>query len=204
MITIAVRMIFGRRPARGEWLGHPAILCAVVVLLVSLQGAIRYAVAGLMLSNAFCLVAIAILAERHPDNMSDRPGVRLRFTGAVLLVTAALFFAMRLVVDADDGTWNVQLVTVSVAVGVLLRAPSMFLSLWSIRLIGAQNYMAAISFLPLLGMAFEEVAFATGVLDVSVSGGDIVSRPGRCCRNTYGALRACAGGAAGHNSSLSG
>lgn len=168
MVTIAVWMIFGRRPGRGEWLGHLVILCAVVVLLVSLQGAIRYAVAGLMLSNAFCLIAIAFLAERHPDNVSDQPGVRLRFTGAVLLVTAALFFAMRLVQgDADDGTWNLQLVTVSVAVGVLLRAPSMVLSFWSIRLVGAQNYMAAISLLPLLGMVFEEAAIVTGLLDVS-------------------------------------
>ena len=54
-----------------------------------------------------------------------------------------------------------------ILVGVAFRAPSMVLSFWSTRLIGAQNYMAAASLLPLIGMGLEQAAFAAGLIDVS-------------------------------------
>ena len=168
MIAIAVWLIFRRRPARGEWLGHLVILGSLPLLLMKLGGSIGHQAVGLMLLNAICLVAIAILAERHPDNVSDQPGVRLQFTGAVLLVTAALFLVARLAQGGtSDGILDWPLLVTGILVGVLLRAPSMVLSFWSIRLVGAQNYMAAVSFLPLFGMAFEQVAFAIGLIDVS-------------------------------------
>lgn len=168
LVAVAVWMLSGRRPGRGEWFGHLVILCAVAALLAGLEGAVRYAVAGLMGLNALCLVGIAILAERHPDNLSDEPGVRLRFTGSVLLVTAALFLAARFMVGgAAAAAWDWRLLEIGVAVGVLLRAPSMVLSFWSIKLVGAQTYTAAVAFLPLLGMAFEQIAVAAGLIDDS-------------------------------------
>lgn len=168
MTAIALWLIFGRHPARAGWLGHLLILAAITVLVWKLEIDNSRLAVGLMMLNAMCLVAIATLAERHPDNISDQPGVRLRFTGAVLLVTAALFLAVRFVQGGfGDGATDWTLLIVGGAVGVALRAPSMVLSFWSIRLVGAQNYTASISLLPLFGMAFEQAAIAAGLLDVS-------------------------------------
>lgn len=168
MIALAVWLVFKRRPAPGEWIGHGMIVGSMLFLLSGLEANVWRPAGGLMLMNAICLVGIAILAERHPDNISDQPGVRLRFTGAVLLVTAALFLVVRLVQGGlvDSGVdWRLLLVGGSV--GVLLRAPAMVLAFWAIRLVGAQNYVASVSLLPLLGMVFEQAAFTVGLLAVS-------------------------------------
>ncbi len=176
MVAAAVWLAFGRRPARGEWLGHLAIGIAILPLVASLEGGLRHPAVGLMLFNEVCLVAGTLLAERHPDNLSDEPGARLRFTGAVLLVTGALFLAIRLAQagivgglagSATDIAWSWPLLIWGTVVGVALRAPSMVLSFWSARLVGAQNYMAAASLLPVLGMLLEQAAFAGGLIDVS-------------------------------------
>ena len=168
LVAIAVWLAFGRRPARGEWLGQSVILATILPLVAGLDGGLWHPAVGLMLFNEVCLVAATLLAERHPDNISDQPGVRLRFTGAVLLVTAALFLAVRAAQgETADGLWDWRLLAAGAAVGVAFRAPSMVLSFWSIRLVGAQNYMASAALLPLLGMILEQAAFAAGLIDVS-------------------------------------
>lgn len=172
MVAAAVWLAFGRRPARGEWLGHLAIGIAILPLVAGLEGGLRHPAVGLMLFNEVCLVAGTLLAERHPDNLSDEPGARLRFTGAVLLVTAGLFLGLRLAQagvagDTADSAWSWPLLAWGTVIGVTLRAPSMVLSFWSARLVGAQNYMAAASLLPVLGMLLEQVAFTGGLIDVS-------------------------------------
>jgi hypothetical protein len=149
-------------------MGHLMILAAVTMLVMSLDTSIRISIVCLMLLNALCLVANSILAERHPDNFSDEPGVRLGFTGTVLLVTAALFLLLRFIhLGVGGGVWNLPLLLSGVIVGVTLRAPSMILAFWSIRLVGALNYTAAVAFLPLLGMAFEQLFVAAGLFEVS-------------------------------------
>ena len=172
MVVVAVWMAFGRRPARGEWTGHFVILAAILLLVAQLEGGLWHPAVGLMLLNEVFLIASTLLAERHPDNVSGRPGARLRMTGAVLLVTAALFLAARLaqgefVSGTGGGIWDWRLLVAGAVVGVAFRAPSMVLSFWSIRLIGAQNYLAAMAPLPLLGMALEQAAFAAGLIDLS-------------------------------------
>jgi hypothetical protein len=144
------------------------ILAAVAMLVMSLDTSIRISIVCLMLLNALCLVASSILAERHPNNLSDEPSVRLGFTGAVLLVTAALFLLPRFIhVGVGGGVWNLPLLISGIVVGVTLRAPSMILAFWSIRLVGALNYTAAVAFLPLLGMAFEQLFVAAGLVQAS-------------------------------------
>lgn len=165
VIAMAAWVVLQRRPARGEWLGHLVILLAALVLAGSLESDIRAQAVGLSVLNAICLAAITLLAERHPENVSDAPGVRLGFTGAVLMVTAAITLAIRMAQGdggADEIDWS--LLIAGAAVGTTLRAPSMVLSFWSIRLVGAQGYAAAIALLPLFGMVFEQAAVATGLL----------------------------------------
>jgi len=170
LVTLAVWAAFGRRPRLRELPGHLVILAAIAAVVGGLDPSIRQAVVYLMLLNAVCIALIAIVAERHPDNLSDEPGARLRFTGAVLLTTATLFLAARAVGmggGAAAAAWDWPLLAAGVAVGVVLRAPSMVLTFWSIRLVGAQNYTAANAFLPLVGMTLEEAAVGVGLTDVS-------------------------------------
>lgn len=168
MVATAVWLAFGRRPTRGEWMGQMVMLTPILLLVAGLPGGLWNPAALLMLLNELCVVGVTLLAERHPDNVSDHTGSRARFTGALLLITAALLLAIRAVTGGSaDGVWDWRLLAAGAAVGVAVRAPSMLLSFWSIRLVGAQNYMAAMSPLPLLGMMFEASAFAAGLIDVS-------------------------------------
>ncbi|MEQ8818052.1 MAG: hypothetical protein RLO51_08570 [Thalassobaculum sp.] len=167
LVALAVWGAFGRRPAPGEWLGQAVILLAILPLVGGLEGGVRHPAVALMVVNEICLVASTLLAERHPDNVSDAPGVRLRFTGAVLLVTAGLFLAVRLAQGGTAEIWDWRLLAAGILVGIAFRAPSMVLSFRSTRLVGAQNYMAAASLLPLIGMGLEQAAFAAGLIDVS-------------------------------------
>jgi hypothetical protein len=168
MVAVAVWLAFGRRPAHGEWVGQMVILLPILLLIGGLHGGLWHPAVRLMLLNEVCLVASTLLAERHPDNVADQPGARMQFTGVLLLTTAALFLVVRALEGGGaNGIWDWRLLAAGAAVGVAFRAPSMVLSFWSIRLIGAQNYVAALSVLPLVGMAFEQSAYAAGLIDVS-------------------------------------
>lgn len=168
MVAAAVWLAFGRRPAQYEWLGQIVIILAVLLVVADLQGGFWHPAVLLMLFNEVCVVATTLLTERHPDNVSSRPGARLQFTGALLLINAALFLAIQTAQGGSAGNiWNWHLLCAGIFVGVAIRAPSMVLSFWSIRLVGAQNYLAALSVLPLLGMIFEQSAVAAGLIDVS-------------------------------------
>lgn len=168
VIVFAVWALSLKRPSRIEWIGHFLILGAIAVLIRSLEPDIRVFVGWIMGLNALCLAAITLLSERHPDNTSDLPGARARFSGAVLLVTAAFFLLARLVQNGpDNSTIAMPLLASSILVGVFLRAPAMYLAFWSIRLAGAMGYTAAVTLLPLFGMMFEQAAIAMGLLETS-------------------------------------
>ncbi len=169
MVAVAVWLVFGRRPARLEWLGHAVILAAIAPLVLTLEGGFANPAVILMLLNEVVLVAGTLLAERHPDNSASTPGSRARFTGAVLLVTAGLFLALRVAEDGGVGDvdWSAPLIVSAVLVGVFLRGPSMFLTFWSTRLIGSQNYLACCTALPVIGMVLEQAAFQWGLIDIS-------------------------------------
>lgn len=168
VIALVVWAMTKRCPAQFEWLGHLLLLVAVFVLAMRLENDLRTATLSLMALNAVCLTAMNLLAERHPDNISNKPGVRIRFTGAVLLVTAVLFAAGRIIQQSPaDAPADLTLIVAGVVVGIVLRAPAMLLAFWSIQLAGAQGYTAAISLLPIFGMAFEQAAVASGLLTES-------------------------------------
>jgi hypothetical protein len=172
--AISVWVLFKRRPAPWEWLGHGMLIALILILIPSLDGGWRNPAILLLVFNEFCVVASSLIAERHPDNLKDDTSTRVRFTGSVLLVTAALLLAIRLI-DRESGTQfdelvvslPVPLVVYGIIVGITLRAPAMLFSFWSIRLIGAQNYMAAAASLPLAGLAMAGIAEYMGLLPVT-------------------------------------
>lgn len=168
VIACAVWLFLGKRPARFEWAGHLCVLAAIALLALDLEHAVRMTVLVLSALNAVCLAAMTLLAEHHPENASDDPRRRVRFTGTVLLITAALFVLGRYL---QHGTLNADTdTTVLIAgciVGITLRAPAMFLMFWSIRLAGAQGYTAGITLLPIMGMVFEQSFAVAGFLEQS-------------------------------------
>lgn len=168
--VVAVLVFFVSRtsPHGLAWIGHVIILVAVALMATRLQADVRAAVLGLMGLNALCLAAMNLIAERHPENMSATLSGRAWFSGVVLSITAAMFLVVRIIQGGEAfGAFEWPLVLSSIAVGVFLRAPSMFLTFWAINVAGAQGYTAAIAFLPLFGMALEQMAFAIGLLDTS-------------------------------------
>ncbi|MEM1299736.1 MAG: hypothetical protein AAGH68_10690, partial [Pseudomonadota bacterium] len=168
VVAVAV-FVVSRKPPRGmAWIGHVVILVAVALMTMRLQSEERSVVLGLMGLNAICLAAMNLIAEHHPENTSATPTGRAWFSGVVLAITAAFFLAVRVAQGGDLlGGLSWPLILSSLAVGVLLRAPSMFLTFWAISVAGAEGYTAAIAFLPLFGMALEQTAIVLGVLDTS-------------------------------------
>lgn len=168
VIALVVWALLRRPPVQREWIGHLIILATLAVFFGRLDAELRSPVYLFLFLNALCLSGMSLLAEHHPENNSDAPGARLRFTGTVLLVTAAVFLVVRMVLTGSVGDLtDPTLITLSVAIGILLRAPGMYLSLWAIRLAGAQSYTAAIVLLPLFGMIVEQLAVWAHLLDQS-------------------------------------
>ncbi|MBL4811736.1 MAG: EamA family transporter [Rhodobacteraceae bacterium] len=166
VIVVAVWLLSRKRPRGVEWLGHLLILGAIAFLVRGLEAEIRFQAAWLMGLNALCLAAITLLSERHPDNISDDAGARARFAGTVLLITAAFFLVIRFAQNGlTGGPIELPLLISGITVGILLRAPAMFLAFWSIRLAGAMGYTAAVTLLPIFGMAIEQAAVGLGLLD---------------------------------------
>lgn len=168
IIAAIVWVLSKQRPPRQAWLGHGVLLLAVVVMSCRVESDLRGPVLLLMVLNAFCLAAMNLIAEKHPENRAGSLAARAWFTGVVLVVTAGLFAAARLMQgEGFSGLLDPKLLWASLAVGVLLRAPSMFLTFSAIRMAGAQGYTAAIAFLPLFGMVLEQASFKLGLLGVS-------------------------------------
>ncbi|MCG8491292.1 MAG: EamA family transporter [Sneathiellales bacterium] len=168
VIALAVWLLYGKRVTHLESIGHFLLLFAILFLVLGLEGDMRGIVGGFMILNAICLAAITLISERHPDNISDAPGARARFTGAVLLVTAGFFLLTRFVqTGVSFEAIDLPLLVSGVLVGIILRAPAMFLVFWSIRLVGAFRYTASVVFLPMLGFLFEQTASFLGLLKSS-------------------------------------
>ena len=168
--VIAVMVfLLSRTPPRGlAWVGHLIILVSVALMAMQLESEVRAIVLGLMGLNALCLGAMNLIAEYHPENKSASLSGRAWFSGVVLAITAAAFLVVRTIQGGEIiGAFSWSLVVCSFTVGVLLRAPSMFLTFWAISVAGAQGYTAAIAFLPLFGMMLEQTAVALGLLDAS-------------------------------------
>ena len=166
MAALAVWLAFGRRARSSELPGHLCVLAGIVLVTMRLDGGFGSPACLWVLLSQISVIGGALIAERHPDNNAAEPRARLRFTGVVLLLTALLFLIGRLLFGAgaaaladlvpallDPALWLSGL-----AIGLLLRGPSMHLSLKTIRLLGAENYTVVLVALPFLGWLLEAIA----------------------------------------------
>lgn len=164
---------------RAQLLAHAVIVAGILVMAFSLPGGIFNPAVLFEIVAECAVVASTLLIERHPGNRGEDVATRCRFTGAVLMATAAMF----ILVWAITGLLGVRLGSNALAfgdpaqlfaspelliagalVGVLLRGPAMYLSLLAVKLAGTQTYLATLALLPLACLVFELACSWSGLL----------------------------------------
>lgn len=175
IILLAARRV----PPRQQLGAHALIVAGILVMALALPGGVANPAVLLEAISETAVVISTLLIERHPLNRQDDIGARCRFTGAVLMVTAAMFVLVWLLNGALGLHWgsnalafgdltallaDPRLLLAGALVGALLRGPTMYLALYAIRLAGTQTYLAALALLPVVGVALEAGCAALGWL----------------------------------------
>ena len=185
-LAAAIILVGARRlPPAKQAMAHGVIIAGIVVMALSLPGGFANPAVLLEWISESAVVISTFLIERHPQNRVDDIGARCRFTGAVLMATAAMF----ILAWSVSGALGLQLGSHALAFGDLgalladpalwiagalvgagLRGPTMYLALYAIRLAGTQTYLAALALLPVVGLALEAACAALGWLPWPVLG----------------------------------
>lgn len=167
-----------RIPGR-QLMAHAVMIAGVAVMALSLPGGLLNPAVLLEVIAECAVVASTLLIERHPENKRDDVLSRFRFTGAVLMVTAAMF----ILAWAASGALGIRLGSNALAfgdlsqlfaspelliagtlAGVLLRGPTMYLALLAVRMAGTQTYLATLALLPVACLFFELICALAGWL----------------------------------------
>ena len=181
--------IFKRKPQKTDAPGLALLLAGYGMLVMRQDDALLNVAVLLVIAAAVCDTVLTVIAESHPvSNRASGMHARLRYTGFVLLVTSLFFVAMALMLAflktlpffADitgsagmviskapslesfihPGTWIAGGV-----IGVLLRAPSMYLYLYAARLLKTENLMMAATLAPFATLGAEGLFVALGLMD---------------------------------------
>jgi hypothetical protein len=179
-LAAAVLLLATRRsPPRRQWLAHGVIVAGILTMAFSLPGGLFNPAVLLELIAESAVVASTLLIERHPGNQSEDVATRCRFTGAVLMVTAAMFilaWALSGVLGVRLGSnalafgdltqlfASTDLLIAGALAGVLLRGPTMYLALLAVKMAGTQTYLATLALLPFACLVFEALCAWTGLL----------------------------------------
>lgn len=181
--------IFKRKPQTSDIPGLALLLGGYIMLVARQDDALLNIAVLLVIAAAICDTVLTIIAESHPvSNRASGIHARLRYTGFVLLVTSLFFVAMALFL-AYLKTWPIlQGIEGSVGmvvskapslegfihpgtwiaggiIGVLLRAPSMYLYLYAARLLKTENLMMAATLAPFATLGAEGLFVAMGLMD---------------------------------------
>lgn len=175
---ILVLILRQRLPGR-QLLAHAVIVAGIAVMAFSLPGGLANPAVLLEIISESAVVCSTLLIERHPENRREDIAARCRFTGAVLMVTAAMFIlvwavsgllGVRLGSDAlefgDPAALfaSTELLVAGALAGVLLRGPTMYLTLLAVKLAGTQTYLATLALLPFACLVLELICAWTGLL----------------------------------------
>lgn len=180
--------IFKRRPQKTDIPGLVLLVGGYITLVMRQEDAFLNVAVLLVIAAAVCDTILTVIAESHPvSNRASGIHARLRYTGFVLLVTSLFFVVMALLLAylktmpffagvagsmgmviskapslesfTHTGTW----VTGGV-IGVLLRAPSMYLYLYAARLLKTENLMMAATLAPFATLGAEGLFVASGLM----------------------------------------
>jgi len=179
LAALVLVLITRQRLPGGQLLAHAVIVGGIAVMALSLPGGLANPAVLLEVIAECAVVASTLLIERHPENRRDDVAARCRFTGAVLMVTAAMFILVWAVSGAAGlrigsaalafGDFSAlfastELLVAGTLAGVLLRGPTMYLALLAVRLAGTQTYLATLALLPLASLVLEAACGALGWL----------------------------------------
>lgn len=174
LAALAAAVVLGAKPTRWELVGHGVVLAGLAAIAVGLDGGLSNPAVLLMLLSELCVVGASLIAELHPVNRGEDERSRAFLSGAVLCASAValtLCLAVGDVLlpalferDAARGLGSPLLLLSAIAVGAVLRGPSIHLSLRAIRLAGATRYLAAMATLPLMAFGFEAAFVGLGLL----------------------------------------
>lgn len=170
LAALVLVVVTRQRIPGGQLAAHGVIIGGVAVMAFSLPGGLLNPAVLFEVIAECAVVASTLLIERNPENQRDDVLARCRFTGAVLMVTAAMFIfawtlsgvlGLRLGSNAlafgDPAQLfaSTELLIAGALVGVLLRGPTMYLALLAVRLAGTQTYLATMALLPVACLALE-------------------------------------------------
>jgi len=175
----------------GQLIAHGLMIAGIAVMAFSLPGGLSNPAVLFEIIAECAVVASTLLIERHPENQRDDVLARCRFTGAVLMVTAAMFilaWAISGVLGIRLGSnalafgdpaqlfASSELLIAGALAGVLLRGPTMYLALLAVRMAGTQTYLATLALLPVACLVFEAGCALVGWLPWPILGwAEIVS-----------------------------
>jgi hypothetical protein len=161
--VVAYRLNHERSSGR-ETLAHGAIVASALALSQIAGGDHANKAFLLILLSELCVVGSVFISERHPDNKPSGFAQKMWFTGIALTTTSVVLLGAGLIEgvinagaresDAQAGP-EIWAAAAAAAVGVGLRGPAVLLSFWSVRLVGAANYILATTLLPIFGFGFE-------------------------------------------------
>ena len=178
-------LVLARVPRAWETPGHLFIIAGLVGLTTTLEGGVHNPALLLMILSELCVVTSTLIAELHPRNQTEDRRARAALTGAMLLISAFVMLIAAVGLSAavqampnlgwvlpagatvfseptlvlDPVLWGA-----AIAVGILLRGPSMYLALAAIHRVGTTNYLAGLAVLPLSSLVFEATASAAGLI----------------------------------------
>lgn len=197
MGMLAAWLLFKRKPTLADVPGILMILGGFITIVVRQENAYLNWAVVLVLLAALCDTVLTVIAETHPNSRkASGLHARCRYTGFVLLVTSLFFFAIAGVMSVAKGTlaevavlapllnmapsaadfmhpatWLAALV-----IGVLLRAPSMYMYLYAARLLKTENLMMAATLAPFATLAAESLFVFEGLVEAStLDGTDVLA-----------------------------
>jgi len=172
-------LFLARTPSLREMPGHAIIVAGLALLATNLENGWRNPAILLMILSELCVVVSTLIAELHPLNRTDNVRQRAFLTGVMLVASAscivmlsmtlavlALVFPGVRMIGSGSVDWlndparavDWRLWACAIAVGILLRGPSVFLSMWAICKVRTENYVAGMAALPFISLALETAA----------------------------------------------
>lgn len=188
MGMLAAFLLFKRKAQKTDIPGGILLVIGFFTVALRQQDAFLNIAVILVILAAVCDTILTLIAETHPvSNRATGIKARLRYTGFVLLVSSLFFIAIAFVLAklklnpafAEMGG-GVSMVLASapdlsnfghpatwltgIAVGIFLRAPSMYLYLYAARLLKTENLMMAATLAPFATLGAEGLLFSLGLM----------------------------------------
>ena len=185
---LAAYLLFQRKAQKTDIPGGILLLIGFFTIALRQQDAFLNIAVVLVMLAAVCDTVLTVIAETHPvSNRATGIKARLRYTGFVLFVTSLFFIALDFILAKLKGSHiitNETLVTFlnsapdissfnhpgtwisGIVVGILLRAPSMYLYLYAARLLKTENLMMAATLAPFATLGAEGLFYSLGLMQI--------------------------------------